>query len=170
MSGVCPPVFGRKKQTANFDDMANDPPRPVSDEQVFFKGRPAAIGSIPRLFLSIISLGILGLWFWLKNINTRYLITSQRIVIEKGIFSQTTDAIELYLIEDIQLEKPFGQRLMGTGNMLLITQDIGTPKVYLERLPLDVRQLYELLRPHIQKGRQRYRVMPNPNDDDFDRR
>ncbi|CAN1211879.1 PH domain-containing protein [Tumidithrix helvetica PCC 7403] len=147
--------------------MASDPPRTTSEEQVFFKGRPAAIGSVGRLFLSIITLGIAWLWFWLKNINTHYLITSQRIVIETGIFSQKIDTIELYLIDDIQLEKPFSQRLMGTGNMLLVTQDISTPKVYLERLPLDVRQLYELIRPYIQKGRQRYRMH---NDEDFDRR
>jgi uncharacterized membrane protein YdbT with pleckstrin-like domain len=146
--------------------MANDPHSSNSEEQVFFNGRPAAIGSVSRLFFSIITLGLVGLWFWLKNINTRYLITSQRIVIETGLFSQTTDAIELYLIEDVQLEKPFGQRLMGTGNMILITQDVGSPKVHLERLPLDVRQLYERLRPFIQKGRQRYRM---PNDPESDR-
>jgi uncharacterized membrane protein YdbT with pleckstrin-like domain len=127
-------------------------------ETIFFDGRPAIIGSLQRLFLSIITLGIGALYFWLRTITTHYLITSQRIVIETGLLSRRTDTLELYLIDDIKLEKPFGQRLMGTGNMVLYTQDKSTPMLQLERLPLNVRQLYEQMRPAIEDSKYWQRI------------
>jgi len=57
------------------------------------------------------------------------------------------------MINDIELEKPFGQRLMGSGNITLIGQDQTTPSLRLERLPLDVRKLYEQLRQDIEKSK-----------------
>jgi uncharacterized membrane protein YdbT with pleckstrin-like domain len=139
--------------------MYSDTPRPEPrSETIFFDGRPAVIGSLPRLFLSIITLGIGALYFWVRTMSTRYLITSQRIAIETGLLSQRTDTMELYLIDDIKLEKPFGQRLMGTGNMVLYTQDKSSPMQTLERLPLNVRELYEQMRPAIEESKYWQRI------------
>ncbi|NJK35130.1 MAG: PH domain-containing protein [Oscillatoriales cyanobacterium SM2_2_1] len=134
----------------------------MEPEVILFDGSPAVIGSVSRLIIAIVTLGIGWLWFWLKSSNIRYLITSQRIVIESGIFSRRIDTLEIYSIDDIQLEKPLNQRVMGTGNILLLTRDATTSRVHLERLPVDVRHLYELMRPHIQSARQKFWV----RDDD----
>ena len=138
---------------------------PLPEERILFKGHPAVIGSVTRLLISVFTLGIGAVWFWLKSINTQYLITSQRIVIETGIFSRAIDTLEIYQIDDIQLDKPLNQRLMGTGNILLLTRDISAPKILLERLPLDVRELYEQMRPCIQEARFRFHV----RDEDVNR-
>jgi uncharacterized membrane protein YdbT with pleckstrin-like domain len=142
--------------------MYSDTPRSdrseTRSETVFFDGRPAIIGSLSRLFLSIITLGLGALYFWISTISTHYLITSQRIVIETGLLSRKTDTLELYLIDDIKLEKPFGQRLMGTGNIVLYTQDKSTPMLSLERLPLNVRELYEQMRPAIEESKYWQRI------------
>jgi uncharacterized membrane protein YdbT with pleckstrin-like domain len=130
----------------------------MEPEVILYEGSPAVLGSVSRLVIAIATLGIAWLWFWIKTSNIRYLITSQRIVIESGIFSRRTEALEVYSIDDIQLEKPLNQRLMGTGNMRLLTRDATTQSVYLERLQVDVRQLYEQMRPHIQSSRQKFRV------------
>ncbi|MDX2254714.1 MAG: PH domain-containing protein [Pseudanabaenaceae cyanobacterium bins.39] len=135
----------------------------LPDERILFQGHPAVIGSLTRLLVVIFTLGIAALWYWLRAINTQYLITSQRVVIEKGIFSRNIETIEIYQIDDIQLEKPLNQRLMQTGNMLLLTRDISAPKVFLERLPTDVRELYEQMRPCIQQARLRFRVRDEEN-------
>jgi uncharacterized membrane protein YdbT with pleckstrin-like domain len=131
---------------------------PLPDERILFKGHPAIIGSVTRLLVSIFTFGIGAIWFWLRSINMQYLITSQRIVIETGIFSRNIETLEIYQIDDIHLEKPLNQRIMGTGNMLLLTRDISAPKLRLERLPMDVRELYELMRPCIQQARFRFHV------------
>jgi uncharacterized membrane protein YdbT with pleckstrin-like domain len=136
---------------------------PLPDERILFKGHPAVIGSVTRLLISIFTLGIGALWFWLQSKNTQYLITSQRIVIESGIFSKDIETLEIYQVDDIQLEKPLNQRMVGTGNMLLLTRDISAPKLLLERLPIDVRELYEQMRPCIQQARLRFYVRDEEN-------
>lgn len=131
---------------------------PFPDERILFQGHPAVLGSVSRLLVSIFTLGIGAVWYWLRTINTHYLITSQRIVVEIGIFSRTIETIEIYQVDDIQLEKPLDQRIMGTGNMILLTRDLSAPKLSLHRLPIDVRQLYEQMRPCIQEARYRFRI------------
>lgn len=135
---------------------------PLPDERILFQGHPAVIGSVTRLLISIFTLGIGAVWYWLRSINTQYLITSQRIVVERGIFSKEIETIEIYQVDDIQLEKPLNQRLMGTGNIRLLTRDITAPKLMLNRLPMDVRELYEQMRPCIQQARAKFYV----RDDD----
>ncbi len=129
-----------------------------SSEITLFQGNPAVIGSVGRLITVIFTLGIMGVWYWLKSINTKYLITSERIVVEQGILSRRIETIEIYQIDDIELDKPFGQRLMGTGNMKLFTRDVSSPTLVLERLPVDVRQLYEQMRTFIQETRMQRRI------------
>ncbi|WP_019501864.1 PH domain-containing protein [Pseudanabaena sp. PCC 6802] len=136
--------------------MYSDTPRKA--EIVFYEGRPAVIGSVPRLAIAIVTLGIGWLYFWITTNTTHYLITSQRILVETGLLSRQTNTLELYLIDDIDLEKPFGQRLMGTGNIILRTQDRSTPELHLERLPLNVRELYEQMRPAIEESKYWQRI------------
>jgi hypothetical protein len=140
---------------------------PLPDERILFKGHPAVIGSVTRLLISIFTLGIGAIWFWLKSVNTQYLITSQRIVIETGIFSREIETLEIYQIDDIHLDKPLNQRMMGTGNIVLLTRDISAPKILLDRLPLDVRELYEQMRPCIQQARFRFHVRDEENPRDL---
>ncbi len=129
-----------------------------SQERIIFDGKPAVIGSVSRLFTAIFTLGIGALFFWVKSISTHYLVTTQRIVVESGVLSKRTDTLELYLIDDVELEKPIGQRLMGTGNIILLTQDITNKRLHLVRLPLDVRNLYEQLRPAIESSKYARRI------------
>ncbi len=136
---------------------------PLPDERILFKGHPAVIGSVTRLLISIFTLGIGAIWFWLKSVNTQYLITSQRIVIETGIFSREIETLEIYQIDDIHLDKPLNQRMMGTGNIVLLTRDISAPQIVFERLPIDVRELYEQMRPCIQQARFRFHVRDEEN-------
>lgn len=129
-----------------------------SQERIIYDGKPAVIGSVSRLFTAIFTLGIGALFFWVKSISTHYLVTTQRIVVESGVLSKRTDTLELYLIDDVELEKPIGQRLMGTGNIILLTQDITNKRLHLVRLPLDVRNLYEQLRPAIESSKYARRI------------
>jgi uncharacterized membrane protein YdbT with pleckstrin-like domain len=131
---------------------------PLTDERILFQGHPAVIGSVTRLLIAIFTLGIGAVWYWLRSINTQYLITSQRIVVETGVFSKEIETIEIYQVDDIQLEKPLNQRIMGTGNIRLLTRDISAPRLVLYRLPIDVRELYEQMRPCIQQARSFFHV------------
>jgi len=50
-------------------------------EKTLFSGRPAALYSIGRWTLTILTLGIGGLCYWLASLSTRYEITTQRVKI-----------------------------------------------------------------------------------------
>ncbi|MFN3926259.1 MAG: PH domain-containing protein [Pseudanabaenaceae cyanobacterium] len=126
-------------------------------EETLYKGKPAIAGSVWRWLIWVLTLGLGYLWFWLRDGQTEYLITNQRVVVERGLFNRKIDTVELYRIEDIEIEKPFAQRLVGTGNITLVTSDRLQPNLELKRLPLDVRELYEKLRPCIQSAKLRFR-------------
>lgn len=123
-------------------------------EIILYEGSPAMIGSLGRLLIAIVTLGAGAVFFWLQVKLVKYLITNQRVVVESGLFSRRLDALELYLVDDLTIEKPFSQRLMGTGNLTLISGDATDPELRLVRLPLDVRHLYEQLRQAVEAAKQ----------------
>jgi uncharacterized membrane protein YdbT with pleckstrin-like domain len=118
----------------------NDP------EIVLFEGHPAVLPSLGAWLLTVLTLGLAALWFWLRSVGVRYKVTTQRVIVETGLLSKRMDQIDLYRIHDYVVERPFGQRLAGTGNLVLQTVDRTTPAVRLGNIATDVVQLYERLR------------------------
>lgn len=115
-------------------------------EQVLFEGRAALVPSFGALLLAILTL---GLWLgvrWLQTLGKSYRITTRRIVVETGVLSKKLEQIDLYRVADYTVERPFGQRLMGTGNLLLKTFDKTTPELNVLGIKTDVVQLYERVR------------------------
>ncbi len=132
-------------------------PSPTADppERVLFHGHPALFPSVGSLLLTVITLGLAGLYFFIQQKSRHYRITSERIVVEVGLFSKRMDQIDIYRINDYVVELPFGQRLMGTGNIVLNAMDASTPQMRLDGLKTDVRELYEALRKATEKEKQR---------------
>jgi hypothetical protein len=123
------------------------PATPLAAERVLFEGRPAAVAGIGEALIGILTLGLAFLVYWVRSRSAHYRVTTSRIVIERGLLSKRLEQIDLYRIEDYVVDLPFGQRLLGTGNLLIATSD-RTAKgvVRLDRLRTDVRRLYEELR------------------------
>ena len=113
---------------------------------MLFEGRPALLPSLASLLLAILTL---GLWLlprlWRRN-SKLYRLTTRRIVVETGLLSKRLEQIDLYRIADYTVDRPFGQRLMGTGNLLLKTFDKSTPELHVHEISTDVVALYEQLR------------------------
>jgi membrane protein YdbS with pleckstrin-like domain len=130
-------------------------------EELLFEGNPALLPSVVPLLVSILTAGLALLYYWLQSRATRYRITSQRVVVETGLLNKRLDQIDLYRIHDYTVERPLGQRLLGTGNLVLSTQDRSTPALKLTGLSTDVVQLYERLRKatEIEKRRRGVRVL-----------
>src|SRR5258708_5241353 len=82
-------------------------------EEVFFEGHPTALRSLGAAFIAFITLGIAWLVWAIKARGTNYRITSQRIVVETGLFSKKLEQVDLYRIVDYVVERPFLQRMMG---------------------------------------------------------
>jgi uncharacterized membrane protein YdbT with pleckstrin-like domain len=115
-------------------------------EELLFEGRPAVIRGFGDVLLSILTVGIWALVAWVKASGTHYKITTQRVVIERGLFSKRMEQIDLYRVVDYVVERPLGQRMLGTGNVVLEAMDKTTPEVRIEGVKTDVVALYERLR------------------------
>ena len=118
----------------------------TANEQTLFEGNPALCPSISSWLIGLITLGFGFIYFFFRSRSVRYRITTQRIVVETGLFSKRMDQIDIYRINDYVVERPFGQRLAGTGNIVLTAMDRSTPDVRLDGLKTDVMALYEKLR------------------------
>jgi uncharacterized membrane protein YdbT with pleckstrin-like domain len=127
----------------------------ATKEDLLFEGHPALLISVGRLLVAILTAGLALLYFWLVSRSTHYRVTSQRIVVETGILNKRLDQIDLYRIHDYVVERPLAQRMMGTGNISLSTQDRSTPAIQLKGLATDVVQLYERLRRATEEEKRR---------------
>lgn len=115
-------------------------------EEVLFEGRPALVPSAGVLLLSVLTLGLwLLVRLWHRG-SKLYRLTTRRIVVETGMLSKRLEQIDLYRIVDYTVDRPFGQRLLGTGNLLLRTFDKSTPELNIREIKTDVVALYEKLR------------------------
>lgn len=139
-----------------------DPPRresqrpaasaPAAPEQVLFEGHPAIIGSFLDLVLVIVSFGIAWLWLASRSRSTSYKVTTSRVVVETGLADKKIEQVDLYRVVDFAVLLPLGQRLVGTGTLVLEADDRTLKEsatkgtLRLERIRTDVRGLYERLR------------------------
>jgi hypothetical protein len=74
-----------------------------------------------------------------------YRITNQRITVESGVFSKRIEEIDMRTVEDFQLVQRFIERVLGIGDITIISSDRTTGRLTLIGLP-DPRQLRELVR------------------------
>lgn len=68
----------------------------------------------------------------LPILQRRYRLTTQRLFIERGIFSQTVDQTELIRVDDVRLHKTFLDRLVGLGTVAVISTDATDREVVME--------------------------------------
>jgi uncharacterized membrane protein YdbT with pleckstrin-like domain len=119
---------------------------PGPTEELLFEGRPALIQGVGGLLLALLTLGLSVIVAWFQTRGVHYKITSQRVVIEQGVFSKRMEQLDLYRVVDYVVERPFGQRIMGTGNIILETIDKTTPAIRIAGIKTVVISLYEKLR------------------------
>ncbi len=118
----------------------------TENEDVLFEGRPALVPSLGTLLLAILTVGLWLLPRWWQRLSKHYRVTSRRIVVETGVLSKRLEQIDLYRVNDYTVERPFLQRIMGSGNLLLRTFDRNTPNLDISDIKTDVVALYERVR------------------------
>lgn len=130
-------------------------------EQVLFEGRPALIGGVGALLITILTVGLALIVFWFRARAVHYRITTQRVVIERGVLSKKLEQTDLYRVYDYVVERPLSQRMLGTGNLVLESADKSTPKIRIDGIKTDVVALYEQVRKatEVEKRRRGVRVV-----------
>jgi uncharacterized membrane protein YdbT with pleckstrin-like domain len=86
--------------------------------------------------------------------TTLYTITTQRVIIETGLTSKSVEDIDLRYVDDTQFRQGFIQRLLGIGNVTIVSSDKLAPTYILRGVP-DPRGLRELIRANAYQVSQR---------------
>lgn len=86
---------------------------------------------------------------------TRYILTEKKLITRKGFFSITEDEVELYRILDKSLRISFGQRLDGTGTVILNCKDVDTPVKEIQSIKKP-REFMEILEKYVDEQRDKY--------------
>ena len=84
------------------------------------------------------ALALPALWAlarWIGTRTHRYEITSERIKVTTGLLSRRTSELELYRIRDYSVVEPFWLRLVGCGDIILVSADRTTPQIVLHAVP-----------------------------------
>jgi uncharacterized membrane protein YdbT with pleckstrin-like domain len=144
------------------DEAASLPPTPSSDEQLIWKGHSSAVVHFGTfllcgLFCWLVVPIFIGLWKWIQNRCRVYEITTERIKISQGVFSRSTEEVELYRVRDYRLEEPFWIRMFHLGNIVLATTDNTNQGVVIEAIP-DADELRNQIRKHVELCRLRKNV------------
>ena len=91
--------------------------------------------------------------YWLTT-TLVYELSDQRIKITKGIVNRHTADLELYRIKDYTLDE---NRMMGLGNITLLTSDTATPNITIRAIG-QANAKFEVLRRAVEGARDRKRV------------
>jgi membrane protein YdbS with pleckstrin-like domain len=95
---------------------------------------------------------VLGLILFLVPVlivrSVRYRVSNYRIDYERGIFGKSIDTLELWHVEDLHFAQSFIDRMMGVGDITVISHDDTTPRLTMVGLP-NPRPLYETLKQRI---------------------
>lgn len=94
--------------------------------------------------------------WWLTK-TTTYELSTQRLRKSTGILHRSVEDLELYRVKDYSLELPILLRMLGLGNIRLVTSDASTPVVEIPAVR-GAQELRETLRTAVQQERDRKRV------------
>lgn len=130
-------------------------------EELVWKGTPSQITNLLPFLLCILIIPIPWAFYrWLKTRNHVYEVTTQRIRETTGILNKQTDDMEIYRVKDMRLDQPFFLRLVGAGNIHLLTSDRTNEEFVLRAVrPKDgPRALLDAIRHHVEVRRDQKRV------------
>lgn len=94
---------------------------------------------------------------WWVTRCTVYELTTERFRVTTGVLNRRQDELELFRVKDYSVDQPFVLRLLGLGNLNMVTADATTPTIQIKA----VRGVYELrdqLRRVVDAARDRKRV------------
>ena len=86
--------------------------------------------------------------------STIYTITNQRVMIERGLLSKALSEIDLRYVDDTQFFQGVVDRILGIGNVTIISSDKSTP-VYVLQGVSDPRAVREMVRANAYQVSQR---------------
>lgn len=118
---------------------------------------PLAVQGLGEFALCVLTLGIAWVCLWVSRSHTKYRLTSERLEIRTGRITHKRRTVDLYRVQDLELQEPFYLRMRGAGHLVIRSLDPGEPQVVLTAVP-GVRSLHETVRSLVASERRRLHV------------
>ena len=104
----------------------------MSDERIEWTGHPSKWQNLGWFSLCLLLIPIpLGIWKWLETRSTTYKLSELRLTFTRGIFTKTTEDLELYRVRDTKYEQNLFERMLGLGKIEVFTTDETSPTIKL---------------------------------------
>ena len=94
----------------------------------------------------------------------RWVLTTERLRVVRGLLSRSTEEVELTRIRDVSFEQSLGQRALGIGTVTVVGTDATAPTVVLHDVD-EPEQVKELIRQAVRDQRRRHRVRQVEGDE-----
>ena len=98
---------------------------------------------------------------YLKEIaaNTKYVLTTQRLIIQMGLLGRKEEQIDLGRVKDIRLTQGLSDRMIGVGQIEVISTDPSTPSFRLMGIK-DPRKVRDLIWSAVNQRRSAMGIRP----------
>ena len=107
-----------------------------SEETTIMEFGPSAKGFIGKIIWGIILTPViiglfmlLGVYLTVKS--TKYKLTTQRFFVQTGLISKKIEELELFRVKDVSMKQGIIQRLLGVGNVTILSTDDSTPVIHI---------------------------------------
>ena len=103
---------------------------------------------------------------------TRYMLSEDRLFLEKGLLNLKADEVLLYRVQDLELTMTLGQRIFGVGTVCVHSSDKTTPHLDLKNVK-HPREVKELIHQNVEAAKEKRRMRSmeimggGGGDDDF---
>lgn len=76
------------------------------------------------LLLCLVGVGLIIILIkWIANMATTYEVTSDRLILHKGILSKSIDEIELYRVKDVRIDFTIINQMADIGTITITSSD-----------------------------------------------
>ena len=96
---------------------------------------------------------------------TTYILTEDKLIIERGFLSKTEEEIRLYRIMDFTLVRSFRERIFGLGTIHCCSADKSTPEFDISRIKKS-QDVKNLISDTVEKSRVKNKVIARELIDD----
>lgn len=94
----------------------------------------------------------------------RWVLTSERLRVVRGLLNRATEEVELTRVRDVSFEQSLAQRALGIGTVTVVGTDATAPTIVLHDVE-EPEQVKELIRQAVRDQRRRHRVRQVESED-----
>ena len=88
---------------------------------------------------------------------TRYMLSEDRLFLEKGLLNLKVDEVLLYRVQDLVLTMTLGQRIFGVGTVCVHSSDKSIPHLDLKNIKRP-REVKELIHQSVEAAKEKRRM------------